>query len=67
MNLLNERFFLTGATGFVGACLARKLCEIGCEVHVLVRENANLWRLDGLSPRIHIHTGDLNHETTFAI
>jgi nucleoside-diphosphate-sugar epimerase len=63
MNLLNEKFFLTGATGFVGACLARKLCEIGCEVHVLVRPGANLWRLDGLSSKIHIHTGDLNDET----
>lgn len=60
MNVLSERFFLTGATGFVGACLARKLAEIGCEVHALVRPNANLWRLRGLEQRIHLHTGDLN-------
>jgi len=60
MNVLSERFFLTGATGFVGACLTRKLAEIGCEVHVLVRPNANLWRLRGLEQRIHLHTGDLN-------
>ena len=60
VNLMSERFFLTGATGFVGACLARKLAEIGCEVHALVREQANLWRLSGLERGIHFHTCDLN-------
>jgi len=60
MNLLNERFLITGATGFVGSCLARKLVEIGCEVHVLVRERANRWRLSDIENRMHVHTGDLN-------
>ena len=60
MNLLNERFFVTGGTGFVGACLTRKLAEIGCEVHLLVRENAKLWRLRGIEHKLHIHTCDLN-------
>lgn len=60
MNLLNERFFVTGATGFVGACLTRKLVEIGCNVHALVRPNSNLWRLHGLDRQIHVHRGDLN-------
>jgi nucleoside-diphosphate-sugar epimerase len=61
MNLLNERFFITGGTGFVGACLTRKLAEIGCEVHLLVRESARLWRLRGIEHKIHIHTCDLNN------
>ena len=60
MNLRNERVFLTGATGFVGACLARKLADIGCEIHVLLRPKANTWRLQGLEKQIHYHTGDLN-------
>jgi len=59
MNLLNERFFITGATGFVGSCLARKLVEIGCEVHILLRERADRWRLRGLEDRLNFHTGDL--------
>ncbi len=60
MNLMNERFFVTGSTGFVGACLTRKLVEIGCEVHVLVREAAKMWRLRGIEDKLHIHRGDLN-------
>jgi len=60
MNLLNERFFITGATGFVGSCLARKLVEIGCEVHILVRACADRWRIRDLEPRMHVHTGDMN-------
>src|SRR5919197_77958 len=32
------KYFVTGATGFVGGRLARKLCEQGHEVHALVRD-----------------------------
>ncbi|HVP46424.1 MAG TPA: NAD-dependent epimerase/dehydratase family protein [Bryobacteraceae bacterium] len=59
LHLGEERFFITGATGFVGSCLARKLTELGCEVHVLARPGANRWRLDGLENKLHFHKGDL--------
>jgi len=60
MNLATERFFLTGATGFVGAALARRLAALGCEVHALVRPGASKWRLAGVEDRIQFYTGDLN-------
>ncbi|MFZ0962458.1 MAG: NAD-dependent epimerase/dehydratase family protein [Terriglobia bacterium] len=59
MNLLDQRFFVTGATGFVGASLVRKLAGMGCEVHALVREGADLWRLRGIEQKVHLHRGDL--------
>jgi nucleoside-diphosphate-sugar epimerase len=62
MNLWNERFFLTGATGFVGACLARKLAELGCEVHALVRPAADRWRLKGVGDCIRFHEADITDE-----
>ena len=32
------KYFITGATGFVGGVLTRKLCEVGHEVRALVRD-----------------------------
>jgi nucleoside-diphosphate-sugar epimerase len=58
-SLAEQRFFITGATGFVGSVLARKLAGLGHEVHVLVRPGANRWRLEGLEDKLHIHPGDL--------
>lgn len=40
---------VTGATGFVGAALARKLLERGSEVRVLTRAGSNPRNLEGLS------------------
>jgi nucleoside-diphosphate-sugar epimerase len=59
MNLLQERFLVTGATGFVGACLVRKLASLGCEVHALARPGADRWRLEGLAGKLHWHVSDL--------
>ena len=41
--------FVTGATGFVGAHLARVLLRRGAKVRCLVRESSRLDNLDGLS------------------
>ena len=59
MSLSDERFFVTGATGFVGAVLARKLADLGCDVHLLVRDNANRWRLRDVENAFTFHRGDL--------
>lgn len=59
MDLSPQRFFLTGGTGFVGACLARRLVEAGAEVHLLVRESANRGRLEGIEGKLTFHVGDL--------
>ncbi len=48
---------VTGATGFVGAAVARAVAASGSAVRVLVRPNADLRNLDGLAvERVH---GDL--------
>lgn len=59
MNLVQERFLVTGASGFVGSGVARKLATLGCEVHVLVRPEADAWRLEGVENEIHWHFADL--------
>src|SRR3989304_4564775 len=45
------RALVTGAAGFVGAVLARRLAKDGHEVHALVRPSSDLWRLEGAEAR----------------
>lgn len=53
------RVLVTGATGFVGACLTRRLLEMGHEVHAFVRQTANRWRIADIASRIVLHDVDL--------
>ncbi|MCI0379454.1 MAG: NAD-dependent epimerase/dehydratase family protein [Gemmataceae bacterium] len=53
------KVLLTGASGFIGANLARLLLEAGEDVHIAVRPEANLWRLREITHRLSIHHADL--------
>ncbi len=53
------KVLVTGATGFVGACLTRRLVEIGYDVHVFTRKESNKWRIADLSRRVTNHEVDL--------
>lgn len=53
------RVLVTGATGFVGACLTRKLLELGHEMHVFVRTESNKWRIADIVQKLIIHSVDL--------
>ncbi len=46
---------VTGAGGFVGANLVRRLLRDGVPVHALLRPGERPWRLAGLFDRIHVH------------
>lgn len=51
---------VTGAGGFIGANLVRRLLQDGYEVNALVKPDENLWRLNDLnSPQWHIHKVDI--------
>jgi len=53
------RILVTGATGFVGACLCRRLLGMGHELHLFVRQTANRWRITDIAPRMVLHDVDL--------
>ena len=47
--------FVTGASGFVGAHLVRRLLAEKFEVHILSRSTSNFWRLEEVLGRLHRH------------
>jgi nucleoside-diphosphate-sugar epimerase len=51
--------FLTGATGFVGSRLSKRLIKEGCEVHISVRKSSSLWRIEDVMDNCICHTIDL--------
>jgi nucleoside-diphosphate-sugar epimerase len=53
------RFLVTGAGGFLGAALSRRLLEEGGDVAVLLRPDTDRWRLADLLPRLRVIQGDV--------
>jgi dolichol-phosphate mannosyltransferase len=53
------RVVITGATGFVGANLARRLLADGHEVHVLLRAGHTAWRIETLRSDLRVHIVEL--------
>lgn len=56
-----RRFLVTGAAGFVGANLCRRLVERGEEVHVLIKPSSATWRIDDLREDLAVHEADITH------
>ena len=59
-----NRVIVTGASGFIGNCVARRLLAEGYEVHLLLRPGANQWRLDGMLDQFRIHQADITDAET---
>lgn len=53
---------ITGAAGFIGANVVRRLVAAGVEVHALLRAQSAPWRLAGIEGALHIHACSLLDE-----
>ena len=56
---MTKRATVTGASGFVGANLVRRLLEAGHDVHVLLRPGYQPWRLQEVLPQLRVDVVDL--------
>jgi nucleoside-diphosphate-sugar epimerase len=54
-----KRVIVTGASGFVGANLARRLLNDGHKVHLLLRREYNTWRIESIQEHMQVHVVDL--------
>lgn len=50
-----KRIIITGATGFVGANLARRLLQDGHQLHLLVRPGYKGWRIEEIQKQVKLH------------
>lgn len=57
-----KRVLITGATGFVGANLLRRLLHDGHELHALVRPGFTSWRIDDVRDHVQLHMVDLGDD-----
>ncbi len=60
------RAIVTGATGFVGANLARRLLKDGHEVHLFLRSGYTRWRIDEIRDHVQIRLIDINDSERLA-
>lgn len=61
----SKKILITGASGFIGACLARKLAKNN-SVYLFLRDTSDLWRLKDMLKEFNIYNVDLtNREQTF--
>ena len=54
-----KKVLVTGASGFVGSCLTRRLVSEGHDIHILVRASTDPWRLSDIRKNISEHSVDL--------
>jgi len=57
--LQNKSVLITGANGFIGSHLTRRLLHEGARVHVLVKKNSNSRRIHDIAGGISIWYGDI--------
>lgn len=67
MTELKKKALITGATGFVGSHLARRLVNDGWDVHIIVRPSSKLEQLREAKDKVIVHRHDGTTEGMLAI
>ena len=62
-SLKGARVFVTGATGYIGSHLTKKLVEEGSEVHVLIRPSSSKKTIENLLAHHQIHVYDGSYQS----
>lgn len=64
---LRKSVVITGAGGFIGANLTRRLLDKGYDVHLLWKQSSNPWRLQDIKNKISFHYVDIQDKATLTL
>ena len=65
-NMERLKIAIDGSSGFVGANISKHFLELGYDVHSIVRNGANNWRLSAISKDITLHKLDITEREKVA-
>jgi UDP-glucose 4-epimerase len=55
----NRKILLTGANGFIGCHLTRRLLNEGYQIGIIKRENSDMWRIEDVIHKLTVFSADL--------
>jgi nucleoside-diphosphate-sugar epimerase len=58
---MKKRYLITGASGFIGSVLLRKLLDKKQNVYIILRKQSNTWRIKDLLDKVIIRYSDLSN------
>lgn len=61
---MTEKILITGATGFIGSNLTRKLVEENYDLYIILRKESNTWRIKDILEKINLVYADLSDYNT---
>ena len=64
MNWNGKRVLVTGAEGFIGSHLTRRLVQEGALVHALVQKDSSLWRIEDCIDKLVVLKTDITDPTS---
>lgn len=56
-----KTFLVTGASGFIGSCMVRRLIAQEKNVHIILRSSSHVWRIKDLLSRVTVHYADFSN------
>jgi nucleoside-diphosphate-sugar epimerase len=59
MDCKGTRVFVTGAGGFIGSHLVKRLLDEGAHVHILLKKNSTVWRIKEALSRLTVWESDI--------